>query len=90
MRSSHAHRTASTPRQIERAPQLLAGAENAEVESLKKLHPFDYFSYARLFAKAKLEKSSAFGAARFAKVGPAALQLQDFLKSSAHLQIEKA
>ncbi|MFZ6747949.1 GGDEF domain-containing protein [Undibacterium sp. Ren11W] len=71
--------------------KILNALEDSKIDELKESHPFGFFTYAVLLAKAKGKNSGEFNAVRFNSIGVQALALDDF-KTSTHSReiIEKS
>lgn len=67
--------------EIEPALKVLNALPNKDVEKLSGLHPYGYLGYARLLARAKLNGSPLFDAARFAVLSAAVLTLPQYAES---------
>lgn len=64
--------------EIDSALKVLNTLPLDEVDKLRSTHPFGYFSYARLLARAKLNGSQMFDADRFKHVATATLAIPEY------------
>ena len=67
--------------EVDPALRVLNALPLKDVDKLRTMHAYGYLGYARLLARARLNGSSQFDAARFAHVAATALAIPEFASS---------
>lgn len=67
--------------EIDSALKVLNLLPLGDIDTLRKIHPYGYFAYARLLARAKLSDSALYNPTRFARVAQEALAIPEFSAS---------
>lgn len=82
--------TASPLGLIDEGLEALNKLNDAQVNSLKSIHPFGYVNYARLLARGRIAGSKHYNHSRFMKIGPEALAVDGYINSKASEVIKTA